>query len=106
MGCRHRRHPTRTFAEPGAEPMNNDDAYRYREVIAAWLRANDIDPSDVPIDSPIKVAPKGDGKVIRYETFIRTSAGRFPSALVREQHEAPLVIDLGTFFEQTLEPTP
>jgi hypothetical protein len=85
------------------------NTYQYREVIAAWLRANGIDTRDVPLDSLIEVASKGDGKVIRYGTFIRTSTGRFPSALVREQHEAPLVIDLGTFFEtffeQTLEST-
>lgn len=64
----------------------------YREAIADWLRANQIDPSTVPLTARITIATRDGGKVIRYETYVRAPAGLFAPTVVREEHEAPLLV--------------
>ncbi|MER6834259.1 hypothetical protein ACFWHF_12070 [Streptomyces griseoincarnatus] len=48
-------------------------AYGPREAVADWLRANDIDPCDVPLDAHISIEPLtlGGDRCIRYTAVVR-----------------------------------
>ncbi|MFJ6730041.1 hypothetical protein ACIQPQ_34595 [Streptomyces sp. NPDC091281] len=45
------------------------------EAVQAWLRANGITPSDVPLDSDIVIEDSAYGIVIRYTSFRRNEQG-------------------------------
>ena len=42
------------------------------DAVADWLRANGIEPTDVPINGPIAI----DGQCIRYTALLRNEDGR------------------------------
>ncbi|MFE9764627.1 hypothetical protein ACFYPC_08870 [Streptomyces sp. NPDC005808] len=54
-----------------------ETAYGPIAAVAEWLRANDIDPSDVPIDGSISIEPgaySGERR-IRYSAVLRNAQG-------------------------------
>lgn len=60
-----------------------------RERIAEWLRANGINPDDVPLHQTIVIATRSDGaRVIRYAASVPGSVG-----LIREDREVPLTAE-------------
>ena len=60
-----------TTTEPINTPFGPADA------VADWLRANDIDPNDVPITGPIIIERDPlEGRSIRYAALLRNEAGR------------------------------
>ncbi|MEU6491103.1 hypothetical protein ABZ890_12000 [Streptomyces sp. NPDC046984] len=70
-----------------------DTPYGPVDVVAAWLRANDIDPNDVPIEGPITIEQ---GR-IHYAALLRNEAGhrhedRATGRAAREERTAPLVV--------------
>lgn len=73
----------------------SETAYGPREAVADWLRANDIDPGDVPIDGPIAI---DDEQRIRYAALLRNEAGhryvdQATGDAAREERTAPLKVD-------------
>ncbi|MFM9604261.1 hypothetical protein [Streptomyces turgidiscabies] len=59
-------------------PVPVETPYGPMDAVADWMRANDIDPNDVPIDSPISIEPDtagGDSR-IRYTAHLRNEQGR------------------------------
>lgn len=64
--------------------------------VANWLRANDIDPSDVPIEGPISIERDPlEGRSIRYAAMLRNQEGfhyadRATGAAAREERTVPL----------------
>ncbi|MDQ1037274.1 hypothetical protein QFZ75_003690 [Streptomyces sp. V3I8] len=66
-----------------------------------WLRANGVDPSDVPVHEDITVEPltlDGTGRVIRFTAYLRNAAGRLyldeaTGDAAREERIVPLVVD-------------
>lgn len=67
-----------------------------RERVAAWLRANDIDPKAVPEDNPITVSTKADGtRVVSYTELQRSDTGHIladpQGGPVTELRETPLI---------------
>jgi len=63
------------------------------DAVADWLRANDIDPNDVPIGGPLAV----EGGRIHYAALLRNEAGhRYVNEstgdAAREERTAPLKI--------------
>lgn len=62
------------------------DDHTRREAIADWLRANHIDPGEVPVSGVLFTATKTDGaRVIHYT--VRSANGLF------EAREAPLIVE-------------
>lgn len=55
-------------------PVPYETAYGPIAAVAEWLRANDIDPNDVPINGPITIErdTASDGTRIRYTAVVRT----------------------------------
>ncbi|MFJ4785500.1 hypothetical protein [Streptomyces sp. NPDC088794] len=53
-------------------PVPVKTPYGPRETVAAWLTANDIDPSDVPWEGPITI----EAGQIRYVALLCNEAGR------------------------------
>lgn len=43
--------------------------------VRAWLQANGIDPSDVPVESEVVVEDSAFGLVIRYEAYLKDANG-------------------------------
>ncbi|WP_432589935.1 hypothetical protein ABVG11_34235 [Streptomyces sp. HD1123-B1] len=65
-----------------------------------WLRANGIDPGDVPItqDITIEPLPIGGARVIRYTAYLRNADGRkyldeVTGEAAQEERTASLVVD-------------
>ena len=81
-------------------PVPVETPYGPMEAVADWLRANDIDPNDVPINGPISIeheVTSGDRR-IRYAAMLRNEAGRHyldegTRAVAQEDHTAPLKIE-------------
>lgn len=48
---------------------------RHREQLAKWMKANGLDPSDIPDDYPLRVEEGEGGTVIRYRAYVRTEDG-------------------------------
>jgi hypothetical protein len=53
-------------------PIPIETPYGPVEAVADWLRANDIDPNDVPIEGPIAIK----GGRIEYAALLRNKASR------------------------------
>lgn len=75
-------------------PVPVETPYGLMEDVAHWLRANDIEPTDVPIGGPIAI----DGQLIRYTAMLRNEAGRHyadPDSgdVACEQRTASLKVD-------------
>jgi hypothetical protein len=52
----------------------SSEGHRYE--VKKWLRLHDIDPADVPADSPIMVCENAHGNwVIAYELYLRSEDG-------------------------------
>lgn len=73
--------------------ISDQTAYGPRAAVAGWLRANDIDPDDVPIEGPITIER---GR-IHYAAMLRNQAGhryQDPStgSAAREERSAPLKV--------------
>lgn len=67
--------------------------------VADWLRANDIDPNDVPIEGPITIETEASvrGWSIRYVAHLRNEQGRkyvdeTTGEVAQEQRTAPLKV--------------
>lgn len=52
-------------------PKQADTPFGLRDYVAAWLRANGIDPSDVPIEGPIVITRDR----IHYDALLRNGTG-------------------------------
>lgn len=66
--------------------LNPTDDHTRREAIADWLRANAIDPGEVPVNGHLFTTTKPDGvRVIQYTVL--AADGRF------EAREAPLLVE-------------
>ncbi|MGC9538514.1 hypothetical protein [Streptomyces sp. UG1] len=61
------------------EQQGNEDVatpYGPREAVADWLRANAVDPNDVPINGPITIERDPlEGRSIRYASMVRSDDG-------------------------------
>lgn len=53
--------------------VDYETPYGPRPAVAAWLRASDIDPGDVPIEGPIAI---DEGQRIHYAALVRNDEGR------------------------------
>ncbi len=89
-------------------PSIRDDAQRHDELLV-WLRANGIDPNDVPIDSTIGIAPTDGGHVVKHTVFLRNDAGRHyedPATgdIAQEQRATPLTVPLPDTWPQPVGP--
>ena len=67
-------------------------SWKLRKEICAWLRANDIDPADVPADAPLSFDPSTG--VLTYRAVVRRSGVLLTdpfgnSPVTREMH-API----------------
>jgi hypothetical protein len=62
---------TQLISDATTWPTISADPHRWDETLT-WLRANHIDPCDVPTDATITIE---DGAVIRYEVFCRDTTG-------------------------------
>lgn len=49
--------------------------YAFR-VVKSWLRANGIEPRDIPVPSEMVIEDSAFGMVIRYEAYCRNAEGR------------------------------
>lgn len=81
------------------------------EVLRAWLRANGINPSDVPIHGDLYLDPGPDGTPhIHYEAFHLDSEGRRhvnergQNAAI-ERRTTPLLVDPPDWWEPHRKPT-
>ncbi|WP_372352657.1 hypothetical protein [Streptomyces sp. KL116D] len=68
------------------------------EEIQEWVRANNIDPSDVPVDADMTIEDTPDGRVIRYAANLRDAEGgrllADPAGGVQqEERTVPLVVE-------------
>lgn len=68
--------------------------------LRAWLRANGIDPSDVPVyeDIAIEQSTPGGDRTIRFTAYLRNADGRLyldevTGEAAREERTVPLVVD-------------
>ncbi|MGW7359458.1 hypothetical protein ACWGI0_23200 [Streptomyces sp. NPDC054802] len=74
----------------------------HREQLAAWIKANGIDPAEVPLTHPLRgEAGEGQARATHHRGFIRTPDGRTQFAeggtVVRtEQRTAPCTVPLPT----------
>ncbi|MGW3416473.1 hypothetical protein [Streptomyces phaeochromogenes] len=58
-------------------PVPQGTAYGPVSAVAEWLRANDVDPDDVPIEGPIAIeCDPLEGRSIRYAAMVRSNEGR------------------------------
>lgn len=71
-----------------------------REELCAWLQANGINPSDVPVHTPITLEPltHGGGRAIRYTAYLRNADGfkyfdEDSGDAAQEERIVPLVVD-------------
>jgi hypothetical protein len=88
---------------------------RFNETLA-WLRANSIEPNDVPTDTTVTVVTTDDGAaVIRYEVYLRDGGGHkyFADAddtkgAAREWRTTPLTVLPPAYWwiDTTPEPAP
>ena len=47
-----------------------------RQALASWMRANDVSPKDIPLDSEFTVTTGDDGsRTIHYTTYVRDDDG-------------------------------
>ena len=81
------------------------------DAIRAWLKANNINPSDVPIRGDLYLEPDPDGgQRIAYEAFHLDSQGhrhvdeRGESAAIERRH-TPLLVDPPDWWEPYRKPT-
>lgn len=82
-----------------------------REAVCAWLTANNIQPSDVPVNGDLYLTPGPDGVIhIHYEAFHLNREGR-RHLDERGQHAAierrstPLLVDPPDWWEPYRKPT-
>ncbi|MFJ3043661.1 hypothetical protein [Streptomyces tendae] len=86
-----------------------------REAVCAWLRANGIDPDNVPQDADLYLepAPEGDpytGRYLHYEVFHLNSDGRRHVderglSAARERRMTPLLVEPPDWWEPYRKPT-
>ncbi|MGW1796937.1 hypothetical protein ACWCQN_13220 [Streptomyces sp. NPDC001984] len=81
-------------------PVPVETPYGPVTAVADWLRANDIDPNDVPIDGPITIEPltMGGARCIRYAALLRNERGRHyedpgTGDVAREERIQPLKVE-------------
>ncbi|MEV4975579.1 hypothetical protein [Streptomyces scopuliridis] len=56
--------------------MAADPSHVRREAVCSWLRANDIDPRNVPEETELRVTTEADGqRTIHYTAFVRDQSG-------------------------------
>lgn len=80
--------------------------------ILHWLRANNIDPSDVPTESPVSIEPGNGGHVIRYTAMLRNANGRKylvdpddpDKGVAHEERTVPLLMPLPDTWPQPVAP--
>lgn len=75
-------------------PVPYETAYGPIAAVADWLRANDIDPNDVPIEGPITIEQGH----IRYAALLRNEDGHryvdeSTGDAAREEQTAPLKVE-------------
>lgn len=84
--------------------LTPDNLSTHRVQLASWIRANGIDPRQVPLAHPLRVG-EGVGEgcgVIRYRAYVRTSDGHLeqddqdPSGARTEQRSALCTVPLPT----------
>jgi hypothetical protein len=67
--------------------------------VQEWLRANGIEPDDVPVDADMTIEDTPDGRVIHYVANLRNDEGRVQAdpfhdgKTLREQRAVPLVVE-------------
>ncbi|GHC28989.1 MULTISPECIES: hypothetical protein [Streptomyces rochei group] len=69
-----------------------------REELCKWLRANRIDPCDVPPDAAITIEAADSGCLIRYTAHLRNDSGHkyldtATDTVAQEERTVPLVTD-------------
>ena len=81
-------------------PVPVETPYGPLDAVADWLRANDIDPNDVPINGPIAIdeATADRGRLIRYTAMLRNEAGRHyadesTGDVAQEERVVPLAVE-------------
>lgn len=82
------------------------------EAVQAWVRANGIDPNDVPVDPPLTIESSGGGvPVIRYTALLRNENGRpYPDPdtgdAAAEERTVPLVVEPPAEWPVDMAPEP
>ncbi|MGV9891690.1 hypothetical protein [Streptomyces sp. NPDC003395] len=82
-----------------------------REALRAWLRANNINPSDVPIDADLYIAAGPGGTAhIHYEAFHLNSSGQKHlnergNEVAVEKRSIPLLVAPPAWWEPHIKPT-
>lgn len=90
---------THVFSDATTWPTIIANRQRFDETLR-WLRANGIDPCDVPTDTTLTVETTDTGTVIRYDAYLRDEHGRKYLAdphddtkgAAREQRTTPLTV--------------
>ena len=52
-----------------------ETAYGPLPAVADWLRANGIDPGDVPLDANLSIEEATEGRVVRFDAVVREAGG-------------------------------
>jgi len=87
--------------------IRTETSYGSVTAVAEWLRANGIDPSDVPIEGPIAIERDQLGKwSIRYAALLRNEDGHryvdpATDDAAREERTTPLKVDPPTNVQVT-----
>lgn len=104
------------ISNPDIWPTIADDQQRRTELFD-WLRANGIEPNDIPIDSEVTVEPGDCGSavrhthVIRHAVYLRNEHGHHYLAdpdhpekgAAREERALPLVVPLPDTWPQSVQ---
>lgn len=74
MSDRTRSKTTGSKAKPEIRPVTFSPYLirRHRSRLAEWVKANGLNPNDIPLTHPIRVEDGDDGPVIRYVAYART----------------------------------
>lgn len=84
------------ISDPSTWPTISSNKQRLTELLT-WLRANDIEPNDIPTTSTVSIEstnPRG-GQLIRHTAYLRNSAGRHytePDADTAAQEERTVLL--------------
>lgn len=52
-----------------------DDLHQHRQQLCQWVKANGLNPHDIPDTHPLRVEEGQDGPAIRYQCFVRNEHG-------------------------------
>lgn len=105
------------ISNPDTWPTIANDQ-QLRTELFDWLRANGIEPNDIPIDSTVTIEPGDCGSAVRHTHFIRHTAylrnehGRHYLAdpdhpdkgAAREERTVPLIVPLPDTWPQPITP--